>query len=96
MASDFDPKRYVPRRSTSFRHFPPWDQPPRAAAPAAPARRCVETLKRGELPTEREVKELCYRARDILVEESNVQRVSAPVTVCLGDARTAQRAYPAC
>jgi len=45
----------------------------------------VETLKRGELPTERDVKELCYRARDILVEESNVQRVSAPVTVCLGD-----------
>ena len=43
--------------------------------------RCVETLKRGELITEREVKELCYRARDILVEESNVQRVAAPVTV---------------
>ena len=55
----------------------------------------METLKRGELPTEREVKELCYRARDILVEESNVQRVSAPVTVCLGDTGKS-RTYPWC
>jgi hypothetical protein len=53
--------------------------------------RCVETLKRGELILEREVKELCYRARDILVEESNVQRVSAPVTV-----RTLPHQPPTC
>jgi len=31
---------------------------------------------------ESEVKQLCAMAREILVEESNVQRVDAPVTVC--------------
>jgi len=31
---------------------------------------------------ESEVKALCAMAREILVEESNVQRVDAPVTVC--------------
>jgi serine/threonine-protein phosphatase 4 catalytic subunit len=30
---------------------------------------------------EGEVKALCLRAREILVDESNVQRVDAPVTV---------------
>ena len=30
---------------------------------------------------ESEVKELCNKAREILIEESNVQRVDAPVTV---------------
>lgn len=32
--------------------------------------------------TETEVKSLCAKAREILIEESNVQRVDAPVTVC--------------
>ena len=31
---------------------------------------------------EQEVKELCHKALEILVEESNVQRVDAPVTIC--------------
>ena len=31
---------------------------------------------------ENEVKKLCDRARDILIEESNVQPVRSPVTVC--------------
>jgi len=31
---------------------------------------------------EKEVKELCEKAREILKEESNVQFVKAPVTVC--------------
>ena len=30
---------------------------------------------------ESEVKALCAKAREILIEESNVQRVAAPVTV---------------
>jgi serine/threonine-protein phosphatase 4 catalytic subunit len=38
-------------------------------------------LKRCEYLREGEVKALCLRAREILVDESNVQRVDAPVTV---------------
>ena len=32
--------------------------------------------------TENEVKQLCDKAREILIEESNVQPVRAPVTIC--------------
>eukprot|EP01052_Picozoa_sp_SAG31_P014411 SAG31_NODE_894_length_11172_cov_25.790572_1_plen_203_part_00 len=39
-------------------------------------------LKQGRLLSERQVKALCERARDILMAEDNVQRVPAPVTVC--------------
>ncbi|WFD40832.1 protein-serine/threonine phosphatase [Malassezia japonica] len=42
----------------------------------------IEQLKRCERLTEAQVKVLCAQARDILVEESNVQRVDAPVTIC--------------
>lgn len=44
--------------------------------------RQIETLKNCELITEAEVKTLCTKAREILFEEANVQRVDAPVTVC--------------
>ena len=44
--------------------------------------RWIEQLKRCEPLTEANVKALCERALDILVEESNVQRVDAPVTLC--------------
>jgi len=43
----------------------------------------IERLKRCEYLREGEVKALCLRAREILVDESNVQRVDAPVTVSL-------------
>ena len=42
----------------------------------------IERLKRCEYLREGEVKALCLRAREILVDESNVQRIDAPVTVC--------------
>jgi hypothetical protein len=42
----------------------------------------IETLKRCECLKEEEVKTLCEKATEILVEESNVQRVDAPVTIC--------------
>ena len=42
----------------------------------------IETLKRCECLKEEEVKYLCEKATEILVEESNVQRVDAPVTIC--------------
>ncbi|KAJ3188621.1 Serine/threonine-protein phosphatase 4 catalytic subunit [Gaertneriomyces sp. JEL0708] len=44
--------------------------------------RQIEQLRRCEIITESEVKELCNKAREILIEESNVQRVDAPVTIC--------------
>jgi hypothetical protein len=60
------------------------------SGPAAPATAAVcnssldeqiERLRRCEYLREGEVKALCLRAREILVDESNVQRVDAPVTV---------------
>lgn len=44
--------------------------------------RWIEQLKRCEPLIEQEVKSLCDKAVEILVEESNVQRVDAPVTLC--------------
>lgn len=41
----------------------------------------IERLKRCEYLKESEVKTLCDKAREILIDESNVQRVDAPVTV---------------
>ncbi|CDQ70943.1 unnamed protein product [Oncorhynchus mykiss] len=45
--------------------------------------RQIEQLRRCELIKENEVKALCAKAREILVEESNVQRVDSPVTVSI-------------
>lgn len=45
--------------------------------------RQIEQLKRCEIIRECEVKALCAKAREILVEEGNVQRVDSPVTVCV-------------
>ncbi|XP_043853771.1 LOW QUALITY PROTEIN: serine/threonine-protein phosphatase 4 catalytic subunit-like [Dromiciops gliroides] len=44
--------------------------------------RQIEQLRRCELIKECEVKALCAKAREILVEESNVQRVDSLVRVC--------------
>jgi len=44
--------------------------------------RQIEQLKKCQLIKESEVKTLCARAREILIEESNVQRVDSPVTIC--------------
>jgi len=44
--------------------------------------RQIEQLRRCETIPEMEVKQLCDKAREILLEESNVQRVDAPVTIC--------------
>lgn len=45
--------------------------------------RQIEQLRNCILIKESEVRELCNKAKEILVEESNVQRVDAPVTVTL-------------
>jgi len=44
--------------------------------------RQIEQLRRCQIIKESEVKALCAKAREILIEESNVQRVDAPVTIC--------------
>jgi serine/threonine-protein phosphatase 4 catalytic subunit len=41
----------------------------------------IQQLLSCQIILESEVKELCNKAREILVEESNVQRIEAPVTV---------------
>lgn len=43
--------------------------------------RQIEQLKQCQIIKESEVKALCAKAREILVEEGNVQRVDSPVTV---------------
>jgi hypothetical protein len=43
--------------------------------------RQIEQLRQCEIITENEVKILCQKAREILAEESNVQKIDAPVTV---------------
>ena len=48
--------------------------------------RQIEQLKRCEIIKESEVKALCAKAREILVEESNVQRVDSPVIVSVENA----------
>ena len=50
----------------------------------------IERLRRCETIKESEVKMLCQKAMEILMEESNVQRVEAPVTVSRS-ARPVQR-----
>jgi serine/threonine-protein phosphatase 4 catalytic subunit len=42
----------------------------------------IKQLKSGQIIKESDVKSLCIKAREILVEEANVERVFAPVTVC--------------
>ena len=42
----------------------------------------IERLRGGGTLTENEVKRLCDKAKEILQTESNVQPVSAPVTIC--------------
>ena len=44
--------------------------------------RQIEQLRNCEIIKESEVKALCAKAREILIQESNVQRVDSPVTVC--------------
>ncbi|ORE06720.1 serine/threonine-protein phosphatase 4 catalytic subunit [Rhizopus microsporus var. microsporus] len=46
------------------------------------SKRQLEQLRRGEIISEKEVKELCEKATEILIEESNVQKVDSPVTIC--------------
>lgn len=58
-----------------FPSFPP----PSAASLTSCSQ--IAQLQRCEPITEEEVKQLCLKAREILIEEGNVQVVDSPVTV---------------
>ena len=42
----------------------------------------LETVKNGTILPERELRIVCEKVKEILIEESNVQPVRAPVTIC--------------
>jgi len=42
----------------------------------------IETLKRGECIPESELKLLCDKVKEILLEEPNLQHVQTPVIIC--------------
>eukprot|EP00047_Mylnosiga_fluctuans_P004345 m.233982 g.233982 ORF g.233982 m.233982 type:complete len:325 (+) comp12597_c0_seq1:1-975(+) len=56
--------------------------PPPAMAECSDLDHQIERLRRCEIITEAEVEALCAKAREILMQESNVQPVDSPVTVC--------------
>ncbi|KAG2381337.1 hypothetical protein C9374_006326 [Naegleria lovaniensis] len=43
--------------------------------------RCIEKLEAGRLLTEFEIKFVCEKVKEILIDEANVQRVKSPVTI---------------
>lgn len=45
---------------------------------------CIEKLENGKILSEYEVKYVCEKVRELLLEEANVQHVSSPVTI-VGD-----------
>ena len=42
----------------------------------------LEALKNAKCLSEKDLKDLCDKAKEILIEESNVQYMTAPVTIC--------------
>lgn len=42
----------------------------------------IEKLERGQILTEKQLRNCCDRLKELLIEESNVQPVEAPVTIC--------------
>jgi hypothetical protein len=42
----------------------------------------IETLKNGQCITESELKSLCDKVKEILLEEPNLQYVQTPITIC--------------
>jgi serine/threonine-protein phosphatase 6 catalytic subunit len=44
--------------------------------------RFINNLKEGQCLPERDLRMVCEKVKEILIEESNVQPVSAPVTIC--------------
>jgi hypothetical protein len=45
---------------------------------------CIEKLEQGKLLTEFETKYICEKVRELLLDESNIQEISSPITI-VGD-----------
>jgi hypothetical protein len=43
---------------------------------------CISKLKNSKILTEKELRIVCEKVKEILIEESNIQPVNAPATVC--------------
>lgn len=41
----------------------------------------IDLLRKGQLISEADVRKLCLKAREILINEPNVQSISPPITV---------------
>ena len=55
---------------------------PTEAPPCSSLDEQIEKLRKCQYITEIEVKSLCEKARELFIEESNVQSISAPITIC--------------
>ena len=55
----------------------------------------IEKLKGGMCISEMDLKRLCYYIKNLLIEESNVQHVRAPVTVSISGSPGVERPRPA-
>jgi serine/threonine-protein phosphatase 6 catalytic subunit len=44
--------------------------------------KCIEDLKNGKILSEETTRNMCDKVKELLIEESNIQPVSAPVTIC--------------
>ncbi len=42
----------------------------------------LETVKGGTILPEKDLRSLCEKVKELLIEESNVQPVQAPITIC--------------
>lgn len=56
--------------------------PPAPASPLAMLDKCLATLRSGQCLDEHDLRRVCELVKELLVEESNVQPVRSPVTVC--------------
>merc|ERR1719284_2150608 len=43
---------------------------------------CIERIKNREILSEKELRIVCEKVKELLIEESNVQPVNSPVTIC--------------
>lgn len=43
---------------------------------------CIAKIKDAKILTERELRLVCEKVKELVIEESNVQPVNAPVTIC--------------
>ena len=74
--------------STSLRKYERSRQVSRPSPPRAPHQRtnsnerAISDLRACRIIPENQVRELCYKARELLIEEGNVVQVDAPVTIC--------------